>query len=163
MAHIGLHHVAKVFPSGVTALSDVSLTIAQGEMAVFLGPSGSGKTTLLRLIAGLETPTCGEIMIAGKPVNGIAPARRNLGFVFQRPALYPHLSAKRNLLIGLALRRNWLNQLLHLTMTADSPEWHTKLDATAGLLGLTDLLERFPRELSGGEQQRVALERAMMR
>jgi multiple sugar transport system ATP-binding protein len=163
MAHIALHHVAKVFPNGITALSDVCLTIADGEMVVCLGPSGCGKTTLLRVIAGLETPTSGEITIAGKIVNGITPARRNLGFVFQRPALYPYLSVKRNLLFSLALRRNSLRPALQGTRHAESADLHPKLDTTVSLLGLADLLERFPRELSGGQQQRVALGRAMMR
>src|SRR5216684_3037855 len=100
MAEIGLNQVTKIFPNKVTALSDVCLTIADGEMVVFLGPSGCGKTTLLRLIAGLENATSGGITIGGKSVSGVPPAQRNLGFVFQRPALYPQIDVKRNLLFN---------------------------------------------------------------
>jgi multiple sugar transport system ATP-binding protein len=166
MAEICLDHVTKIFPNGVTALCEVCLTIGEGELVVILGPSGCGKTTLLRLISGLETPTSGAIKIAGKLVNGIPPAQRNLGFVFQLPALYPQFDVRRNLLFGESLRQNpfrraW--QTIKTIRVGDRADLPAKLIETVRVLGLNDLLNRLPRELSGGQQQRVALGRAMMR
>lgn len=166
MAEIALQQLTKRFPNGVTALSDVSVTIADGECVVLLGPSGCGKTTLLRLLAGLETPTSGSISIAGCTVTDTRPASRNLAFVFQRPALYPHLSVERNLLFSSNLQQSHLLRWLGFLLARNRnprPDLKARLDQTVKLLELEDLLARWPRQLSGGQQQRVALGRTILR
>lgn len=152
MAEIALHGLTKVFANGTRAVHDVSLRVADGEILVLVGPSGSGKTTLLRLIAGLETLTSGTIRIQGAVVNDLPPARRRVGMVFQRPALYPHLNVRANLEFG-----------LRLSGTASRTEIDQRVAETAQLLGLQHVLERRPGTLSGGQQQRVALGRALIR
>lgn len=135
----------------VVALDDVSLSVAPGESVVVLGPSGCGKTTLLRLIAGLESPTAGDLRIDGRSAEPLAPHERHVGFVFQDPALYPHLTVFENLAFGLRLRRGARADIERQVTSA--AEW----------LGLTELLARRPAELSGGERQRVAIGRAVVR
>ena len=154
MAEVVLERVSKTYPNGVRAVHDLSLTIADGELVVLVGPSGCGKTTTLRLIAGLETPTAGTVRIGGRVVNGEPPHRRDVAMVFQRPALYPHLSVRGNLGFGLALREGWW---LMRGGRREQVEW------AARLLQLTDVLDRRPQELSGGQQQRTALGRALVR
>src|SRR5437016_3662445 len=108
MADVTLEQVTKTYANGVQALRDVTLHAADGELLVLVGPSGCGKTTLLRLIAGLETPTAGDIRLGGRVVNREPPQRRDVAMVFQRPALYPHLSVRANLSFGLDLReKSW--------------------------------------------------------
>ena len=169
MAEIGLDRVTKRFANGITAVRDVTLTVADGELVVLLGPSGCGKTTLLRLIAGLEVPTAGTICINGAQVNHLPPAKRNLAMVFQRPALYPYLTVYDNLAFGLRLQYQW-GRWFGLF----APTWRkkrkdqqtdlaTRIEKATNLLGLRDVLSRQPRELSGGQQQRVALGRAIVR
>jgi multiple sugar transport system ATP-binding protein len=162
-AEVVLERVGKTYPNDVRAVRDVSLRIGAGELVVLVGPSGSGKTTTLRLIAGLETPTSGLIRIAGRVVNGEPPHRRDVAMVFQRPALYPHLSVRANLGFGLALRgpppllagmRRWLG---------GTDPGAGRIEEVARLLRLEGLLERRPAELSGGQQLRVALGRALVR
>jgi multiple sugar transport system ATP-binding protein len=152
MAQVVLEQVGKTYPGGVEAVRDVSLRVDDGELIALVGPSGSGKTTLLRLIAGLETPTTGVIRIGGRVVNDVPPHLRDVAMVFQRPALYPHLSVRANLGFGLRLRR-WFGR------GANDAE----IERVAGQLGLETVLDRRPDTLSGGQQQRVALGRALVR
>src|SRR5215469_8565854 len=133
------------------AVNEVDLETNEGEFLVFLGPSGSGKTTLLRMIAGLESPTAGEILIGGKVVNDLTPRERRIAMVFQSYALYPHLTVYKN--IAFPLKAQNVPKNLH----KEKVEW------AASLLGIGRLLDRKPRELSGGERQRVALARAIVR
>jgi len=152
MAVVETRNLTKVFKEGeLGAVNDVSLTTQEGEFLVFLGPSGSGKTTLLRMIAGLETPTSGEIRIGGQVVNHLSPRERRIAMVFQSYALYPHLSVYNN--ISFPLKAQKVPKELH----------RQKVEWAAGLLGIGRLLDRKPRELSGGERQRVALARAIVR
>jgi ABC-type sugar transport system ATPase subunit len=173
MARIDLERLSKVFPGGVTAVRQVSLTVTGGELLVLLGPSGCGKTTLLRLIAGLERPTSGEVRLDGREVNGLPPTQRDVAMVFQSHALYPHLTVRRNLAFAAELRegvgrlRQWLWRLVDRARAADiarrRQEIAGRVTETARLLGLGGLLQRRAWELSGGERQRVALGRAMVR
>src|SRR5262245_10869446 len=152
MAVVETRKLTKVFKEGeLGAVNDVNLETREGEFLVFLGPSGSGKTTLLRMIAGLETPTDGEILIGGKVVNDLTPRERRIAMVFQSYALYPHLTVYNN--IAFPLKAQKVPKKLH----KDKVEW------AASLLGIGALLQRKPRELSGGERQRVALARAIVR
>ena len=152
MAQVETKGVTKVFTAGERgAVNDVSLLIREGEFMVFLGPSGSGKTTLLRMIAGLEDPTSGEILIGGRVVTHLAPRERGIAMVFQSYALYPHLTVYGNIAFPLKAQR----------VPADKHK--EKVEWAARLLGISALLHRKPRELSGGERQRVALARAIVR
>jgi multiple sugar transport system ATP-binding protein len=152
MAVVETRDLTKVFKEGqLGAVNHVNLETREGEFLVFLGPSGSGKTTLLRMIAGLETPTSGEILIGGQVVNDLSPRERRIAMVFQSYALYPHLSVYKN--IAFPLKAQNVKKELH----KEKVEW------AASLLGIGALLERKPRELSGGERQRVALARAIVR
>jgi multiple sugar transport system ATP-binding protein len=105
MAEVVLEGVSKRFPNGVEAVRDLSLTVADGELVVLVGPSGCGKTTILRLIAGLEDLSAGSIRIGDRLVNDLPPRQRDVAIVFQRPALYPHLTVRANLGFGLRLRQ----------------------------------------------------------
>ncbi|WP_287497887.1 ABC transporter ATP-binding protein [Pandoraea sp. CB10b_02] len=132
------------------ALADVSFSADAGSLVVLLGPSGCGKSTLLRMIAGLETPTSGRIVLGGVDVTELPPARRRLSMVFQSYALFPHLSVRENLLFGLRVRGE------------PARDYPRRLARVASLLGLEPYLERKPSQLSGGQQQRVALGRAVI-
>ncbi len=146
MAIVETRGLTKHFRQGqVGAVVDVDLESREGEFLVLLGPSGSGKTTLLRMIAGLEEPTSGEILIGGVVVNDKTPRERRIAMVFQSYALYPHLTAFGNIVFPLKARG----------MVREERE--KKAEWAAGLLGIKHLLDRKPRELSGGERQRVAL------
>src|SRR3989442_15418864 len=152
MAVVETRNLTKVFKEReLGAINKVSLATHEGEFLVFLGPSGSGKTTLLRMIAGLETPTSGEILIGGRVVNDLSPRDRRIAMVFQSYALYPHLSVYKN--IAFPLKAQNVKKELH----REKVEW------ASSLLGIGSLLDRKPRELSGGERQRVALARAIVR
>jgi len=152
MAVVETRELTKVFKAGqLGAVNNVSLETREGEFLVFLGPSGSGKTTLLRMIAGLETPTSGDILIGGRVVNDLSPRDRRIAMVFQSYALYPHLSVYKN--IAFPLKAQKVKKELH----------QQKVEWAASLLGIGALLDRKPRELSGGERQRVALARAIVR
>ena len=133
------------------ALEGLDLEAANGEFLVVLGPSGCGKTTLLRLVAGLERPSAGRILIGGRDVTGVRPGRRNVAMVFQSYALFPHLDVAENIGFGLVVR--------------DVPrhEATARVREAAGVVGCEELLGRRPHELSGGERQRVALARALVR
>src|SRR5882762_6625752 len=152
MAVVETRDLTKVFKEGqLGAVNDVNLETREGEFLVFLGPSGSGKTTLLRMIAGLETPTSGEILIGGQVVNDLSPRERRIAMVFQSYALYPHLSVYKN--IAFPLKAQNVKRELH----KEKVEW------AASLLGFGALLDRKPRELSGGERKRVELPPAIVR
>ncbi len=160
MAEVALAGVSKQYAGGVQAVRDLTLAAADGELLVLVGPSGCGKTTTLRLIAGLETPTRGSIRIAGRDVTRLPPRERDVAMVFQRPALYPHLSVRDNLAFGLRMRRGWLAWLRDRGSEATVRE---RVARAARILELEDVLDRLPSQLSGGEQQRVALGRAVVR
>src|SRR5437899_1367388 len=151
-AVVETRNLTKVFKEGhLGGVNDVTLETREGEFLVFLGPSGSGKTTLLRMIAGLENPTSGEILIGGKVVNNLSPRDRRIAMVFQSYALYPHLSVYKNIAFPLKAQN------------VPRDQHQKKVEWAAGLLGIGALLDRKPRELSGGERQRVALARAIVR
>ncbi len=135
----------------VRAVDDVSLAVEEKELLVLVGPSGCGKTTLLRLVAGLEEPTSGTIRIDGQVANARPPKEREIAMVFQSAALYPHLTVGENLALGMKLRG------------IGKRERQARMAETAELLGITECLGRRPMELSGGEKQRAALGRALVR
>src|SRR5437762_8595212 len=137
MASVTLQNVKKVYAGGVEAVKGVSLTIPDGSFTVLLGPSGCGKSTLLRMIAGLETVTHGTVSIAGKVVNEMEPADRDIAMVFQNYALYPHMSVYDNMAYGLRNRR------------VPRPQIEERVALAAKLLGIDTFLKRKPRELSG--------------
>jgi multiple sugar transport system ATP-binding protein len=152
MASVTLRQLTKTFDSSPhPALRDLSLDIEDGEFLVLLGPSGCGKTTALRCIAGLEEPTSGEILIGERLVTHLAPGDRDVAMVFQNHTLYPHLTVRENIAFALEMRRIPRREILR------------RVVATADRLGLGDLLERRPAELAGGQRQRVALGRALVR
>jgi ABC-type sugar transport system ATPase subunit len=151
MADIKLEHISKSYPSDVKAVDDVSLHIRDGEFMILLGPSGCGKSTTLRMIAGLESITAGDLYLGGRRANHIDPRDRDLAFVFQNYALYPHMTVRANLSFGLRLRR---------TPNADIER---RVREAAEMLGIGALLDRKPAALSGGQRQRVALGRALVR
>jgi len=151
-SHLEVRTLDKTYPGGLTAVEELSLSLASGELLVLVGPSGCGKSTTLRCIAGLEEPTDGDIRIGGESVTGRRPEDRNIAMVFQNYALYPHKTARQN--IGFGLR-----------MTTDLSEEtiETRVEDVADTLGITELLDKKPGSLSGGQQQRVALGRAIVR
>ena len=155
MARVIIEQLSKAYalPGGraVRALREVSLEVESGELLALVGPSGSGKTTLLRLVAGLEEPSGGTIRIDGQVQNGLPPQARDVAMVFQHHALFPHLTVRENLGLGLKLRKHARAEIA------------LRVKETAEMLGITGLLERKPGELSGGEGQRVALGRALAR
>lgn len=151
MAAITLENLSKRYPNGHHAVLPSQLEIHDGEFAVLVGPSGCGKSTLLRLIAGLETPTTGRIMLGDRDVTSAPPQDRDLAMVFQSYALYPHLSVRDNLAYGLKVRR---------LAAADIA---ARIARVGEALELGALLDRRPSQLSGGQRQRVALGRAMVR
>jgi multiple sugar transport system ATP-binding protein len=151
MAEIELSGVSKIFHGDARVVTDLDLTVEDGELMVLLGPSGCGKTTTLRLTAGLEDVTEGEIRIGGRLVNSLDPRQRDVAMVFQNYALYPHMSVYDNL--AFPLRARGLSR----------GEIRTRVEHVATLLGLDAMLKRKPRALSGGQRQRVAMGRAIVR
>jgi len=151
MASVTLEDVRKIYAGGVEAVKGVSLTMPDGTFTVLLGPSGCGKSTLLRMIAGLETITAGSVSIAGKRVNEVEPADRDIAMVFQNYALYPHMSVYDNMAYGLRNRG------------IPRGEIDRRVAEAAHLLAIDPFLKRKPRELSGGQRQRVAMGRAIVR
>jgi sn-glycerol 3-phosphate transport system ATP-binding protein len=134
----------------VRALDDISFEVPKGSLTVLLGPSGCGKSTLLRLVAGLDRPTSGRIIIDDVDVTHLPPHQRRISMVFQSYALFPHLTVAENIVFGLRVRKT------------EATKRATRLASVAALLGLTPLLERKPSQLSGGQQQRVAMGRAII-
>lgn len=171
MSAVILQQLDKVYPNGVIALRDLTLSVAEGELLVLVGPSGCGKTTTLRLIAGLETPDRGSIFIHGKVVDTLPPRERNVALVFQRTTLYPHLTIRRNLEFSNKLRQPicWSRRLLagfvpswRRVLRRRDAELAERVDRMADMLQLKDVLDRLPHQLSGGQQQRAALGRALV-
>jgi ABC-type sugar transport system ATPase subunit len=160
MIPIQLVNVSKTYPVGIAALQDVHLEVLPGEVFVLLGPSGCGKTTLLRLIAGLESPTRGTILLDGKDASAVPPHRRNVGLMFQHPAVYPHLSVRQNLVFP---QRSAYNHDDRQEQGGLRLHPKDRVVEVAALLGLERLLDRKPFELSGGERQRIALGRLLLR
>lgn len=150
MKPIELRHVKKSYGS-VPVIHGLDVKINAGEFAVLVGPSGCGKSTLLRMLAGLENITEGEIAIGDQVVNDVLPKDRDIAMVFQNYALYPHMTVAENMGFSLRLAR------------ADKAERRVKVERAAAILGLTPLLDRYPRQLSGGQRQRVAMGRAIVR
>ena len=146
--YLALEGVAKQFGS-FTALQGVDLQIAQGEFVCFLGPSGCGKTTLLRIVAGLETPTRGRLLQAGRDITALPPAQRDYGIVFQSYALFPNLTVADNVAYGLVNRREPKDRV------------RARVAELLGLVGLPGSEGKYPAQLSGGQQQRIALARAL--
>src|SRR4026209_1342033 len=146
MAEIVLDHVSQIYSSGgPTAVSDLSLTIKDGEFIVLVRPSGCGKTTALRMVAGLESITDGTISIGDHVVNTVPPKERDIAMVFQNYALYPHMTVYDNMAFGLKLRK------------LAKEEIDRRVRQAAKILGLADLLDRKPKALSCGQRQRVAM------
>jgi multiple sugar transport system ATP-binding protein len=151
VAKIKLEQLTKVFPDGTKAVSELDLDIGDGEFVVLVGPSGCGKTTALRMVAGLEAITGGVVRIGNRVVNDLPPKDRDIAMVFQNYALYPHMTAYKNMAFGLQLRK-----------TA-KPEIGRRVKGAARVLGLDRVLNKRPRTLSGGQRQRVAMGRAIVR
>src|SRR6266480_1336124 len=150
MAAVSIRAVRKNFGS-TQVIRGVDIDIADGEFCVLVGPSGCGKSTLLRMIAGLEEITDGEVSIGGKVVNRVAPKQRDIAMVFQNYALYPHMTVRDNMSFALMLAKQ------------SKSEIEAHVAKAANILGLTVLLDRYPRQLSGGQRQRVAMGRAIVR
>src|SRR5919206_2110578 len=151
MAEVRMRNLAKTYPGGSTrATDDVSLDIEDGEFMVLLGPSGCGKTTLLRMVAGLDLPDEGQVVIGGRDVTYLPPKDRNLSMVFQSYAVFPHKRVKANIGFGLQMRGAPQN------VVDEKVRW------AADLLELTPYLDRYPAQLSGGQRQRVAVARAIV-
>ncbi len=150
MTALKLENVAKSFGK-VAVLTDINLTVEDGEFVVFVGPSGCGKSTLLRVIAGLEDATAGTVSIGGDIVNNVPPAKRGIAMVFQSYALYPHLSVRDNMVLG-------LKQEKQPKAVIDA-----RVDKAVSMLALDAYVDRRPSDLSGGQRQRVALGRAIVR
>lgn len=151
MASISLNNISKRF-GDVVALNDVTLDIRDGESLAILGPSGSGKSSLLRIIAGLEEPDTGQVLLGGKDQRGVPAHQRDISIVFQNFALYPHLTSLANITLGL---RHGLG--------LSKQEAERRARETAARMRVEDLLDRLPKAMSGGQRQRIALARALAR
>ena len=145
---IAVRHLSKRFGT-FTALDNVSVVIPDGSLTALLGPSGSGKSTLLRVIAGLEQPDAGAVMIAGQEATSLPPQRRNVGFVFQHYAAFKHMTVRDNIGFGLRIRRR------------SAAEIRSRVNELLHLVQLDGFAERYPAQLSGGQRQRMALARAL--
>jgi len=150
MAYLELHHIAKHY-GNVRVVENFTLSAQAGEFVVLVGASGCGKSTTLRMIAGLEAPDEGRIIIDGRDVTQATPAARNIAMVFQSYALYPHMNVAQNMSFALELART------------PRAEVARRVTAAAQILGISHLLERKPKDLSGGQRQRVAMGRAIVR
>nr|WP_231572057.1 ATP-binding cassette domain-containing protein [Pontibacillus halophilus] len=148
MSHLSIRNVEKRFGS-FTALDQLSMDVEKGEFVCLLGPSGCGKTTLLRIIAGLEQPNSGAVVMNGQPITHFPPAKRNFGIVFQSYALFPNLTAYQNVAYGLKTKK------------LPKKEIREKVNETLELVNLSHIADRYPSQLSGGQQQRIALARAI--
>ena len=150
MSDIEVRSVTKTYGAGPAAVDDVSFAVEPGHVLSLLGPSGCGKTTTMRMIAGLVSPTRGDIRIKGRPVAGVPVHRRNIGMLFQSYALFPHLDVSRNVAFGLEMRR------------LPKADVAAKVKNALSMVKLEHLADRMPHQLSGGQQQRVALARALV-
>ena len=151
MAYLSLKNLNKIYDNNVQAVFDFNIDIEKGELIVLVGPSGCGKSTTLRMVAGLEDITSGNLIIDGKDVTQMPAKDRDIAMVFQNYALYAHMTVYENMAFSLTLRKE--NPLVI----------HEKVMAAAEILGLTDQLNKKPRQLSGGQRQRVAMGRAIVR
>src|SRR5437870_10104964 len=145
---IELRNVTKNFGQ-VVAVRNISFTVREGELMALLGPSGGGKTTVLRMIAGLEMPTTGDVLIRGQRVNDVSVQQRNIGFVFQNYALFKNMSVFKNIAFGLKIKK-WKRA-----------DVKARVAELLNLFGLEGLERRYPHQLSGGQRQRVAIARAL--
>lgn len=151
MANIRLQNLVKRYDNGFAAVEGTNLEINDGEFLVLVGPSGCGKTTTLRMIAGLESVTSGDIFVGSQRVNDLEPGKRDIAMVFQNYALYPHMTVRQNMSFGLKMRKT------------NKAEIADRVEEAARILSIESLLDRRPRELSGGQTQRVAVGRAIVR
>jgi ABC-type sugar transport system ATPase subunit len=151
VAGVIFDNVSKRFPNGAVAVDALRLEVADGELMVLVGPSGCGKSTALRMVAGLDDPSEGRILIGDRDVAGISPAARDVAMVFQSYALYPHMTVRKNLAFPLERRRLPRQQI------------RRRVVEVSEMLGLEELLDRKPAQLSGGQRQRVAMGRALSR
>ena len=151
MSSVILKNIRKTYDNNKTVINNVNLEIKDKEFIVLVGASGCGKSTLLRMIAGLEDISEGEIYIGENKVNNIAPKDRDIAFVFQSYALYPHMTVRENIAFGLKMRK------------VDKATIEKKVQEAAEILNLGEYLDRKPKQLSGGQRQRVALGRAIVR
>ncbi len=151
MSNVILKNVCKTYDNNKTVINNVNLEIKDKEFVVLVGASGCGKSTLLRMIAGLEDITSGEIYIGDQKVNNVPPKDRDIAFVFQSYALYPHMTVRENIAFGLKMRK------------VSKEEIDKKVKHAAEILNLGEYLDRKPKQLSGGQRQRVALGRAIVR
>ena len=151
MSNVILKNVRKTYDNSKTVINNVNLEIKDKEFVVLVGSSGCGKSTLLRMIAGLEDITAGEIYIGDRKVNNVPPKDRDIAFVFQSYALYPHMTVRENIAFGLKMRK------------FDKATIEKKVQEAAEILNLGEYLDRKPKQLSGGQRQRVALGRAIVR
>ncbi len=150
MGSLVLENIHKSF-GNVEVLKDINLQVDDGEFVIFVGPSGCGKSTLLRVIAGLEDATSGTVRIDGEEVGHLPPSKRGIAMVFQTYALYPHLTVRNNMALGIKQAGQPAEQVAK------------RVDAASKMLSLDEYLERYPAELSGGQRQRVAIGRAVVR
>ncbi|WP_213653236.1 ABC transporter ATP-binding protein [Paenibacillus sp. J23TS9] len=148
MHMIDLVQIEKHF-EGQVVVHPLSLNIEEGEFLTLLGPSGCGKTTILRMIAGFETPTHGDVVLAGQKVTDLPPNQRDLNLVFQHYALFPHMTVEENIAFGLKMKK------------MPKPEQKKRIEEAVAMTQLTALTSRYPHQLSGGQQQRVAIARAI--
>lgn len=151
MARLELRHIAKQYGNDTIALHDISLQTDDHEFIAIVGPSGCGKTTLLRIVAGLEQPDSGSVLMDDQAIEHRSPRDRDVAMVFQGESLYPHLSAFNNIAFPLRMRR------------VPATEIQARVEETAEQLSIAELLKRMPNELSGGQRQRVAIGRALVR
>lgn len=168
MSTIHLKKISKSFGTN-RILDDIDLEIRHGEFISLLGPSGCGKTTLLRIIAGLEQPDSGDLLIGGVKSLDVSPSDRNIAMVFQSYALYPHMTVKENIQLPLRMRElSWFQRLpfihyINKTTRLKRRSIEDRVLSVANKLHLTNHLNHKPSELSGGQRQRVALGRGMVR
>jgi ABC-type sugar transport system ATPase subunit len=150
VANVTFEHVRKDFGT-TTVVQDFNLQVSDGELVVLVGGSGCGKSTILRMLAGLESVTSGTVRIGERDVTHLPPRERDVAMVFQDYALYPHLTARQNISLGLRLRK------------VPKPEIARRVSWAAGILELEPFLDRKPKQMSGGQRQRIAMGRAMVR
>ena len=150
MSELILKNINKIYPGGFQAVFDFNIDVEHGEFIVLVGPSGCGKSTVLRMIAGLETITSGDMVLAGERINNVAPADRDISMVFQNYALYGHMSVYQNMGFSQIIRHEASDVI------------HEKVMNAAGIVALKEQLNRYPKNLSGGQRQRVALGRSIV-
>ena len=151
MKELRIQQISKIYPNGVQAVDDFSITVNEHDFIVLVGPSGCGKSTVLRMIAGLEKATEGKILLDGTDISDVSPRDRNIAMIFQNYALYPHMTVYDNMAFCLKQEKKSKEEIRQIVSGA------------AARLGIEELLHRKPKTLSGGEKQRVAMGRAIVR